>query len=451
MNENRLSRFIIDYIESRKQSKLEVFDKEAEKKLAKLSSSEDITLVQQDIAEQRKELKKRYEVKNWLDDAANRAKQISLVTHALKFTHSDARGSSVFATTLNITGNAEYLSTATLYKPVVDSVGNAAALDVAKLLQTEYQEDSLVACLNRGDYSALAELAENEQQLERWVNGFRQALSDETLSSHKLAKQLYFPVNSECDEYHLLSPLFSSSLADAMHQRIIETRFGELSKEINKARKEESWHPGTRVIYPNTAVQNFGGTKPQNISYLNSVRGGRVWLLPCSIPNWKTISKPPIKHKSIFRLRGEFDSLARNTVWEMKGYLRDVRYCKNNAEIRRRRQEFVDEIIDILFDYVISVQSLVAFKGWSASDDCELKRSQQLWLDPYRCEFDEIFQYEREGGDWKKEVAKDFGYWLNAGLKHKELEVAYPERREWAFVFRKRLREFENELPKVPL
>ncbi|WP_042037601.1 type I-F CRISPR-associated protein Csy1, partial [Aeromonas popoffii] len=28
----------------------------------------------------------------WLDDAARRAKQISLVTHAPKFTHGDARG-----------------------------------------------------------------------------------------------------------------------------------------------------------------------------------------------------------------------------------------------------------------------------------------------------------------------------------------------------------------------
>ncbi|WP_279474606.1 type I-F CRISPR-associated protein Csy1 [Aeromonas veronii] len=29
---------------------------------------------------------------DWLDDAAKRAKQITLVTHAPKFTHGDARG-----------------------------------------------------------------------------------------------------------------------------------------------------------------------------------------------------------------------------------------------------------------------------------------------------------------------------------------------------------------------
>ncbi|MBS9423701.1 type I-F CRISPR-associated protein Csy1 [Photorhabdus caribbeanensis] len=447
MNENGLSRFITDYIGSRKQPKLEAFDKEAEKRLAKLTSSEDITLVQQEIAEQHKALEEHYEVRNWLDDAANRAKQISLVTHALKFTHSDARGSSIFATSSNTTENIKYLSTATLYKPVIDSVGNAAALDVAKLLQTEYQEDSLVACLNRGDYSALAELAENEQQLERWVNGFRQALSDETLSSHKLAKQLYFPINNESGEYHLLSPLFSSSLAHAMYQRIAEARFGESSKEINKAKKEERWHPETRVIYPNTAVQNIGGTKPQNISYLNSVRGGRAWLLSCSAPNWQSNIKLPERHRSIFEQRSQFVRLSYRTVRLMRQYL--FRAQKRTEEIRQNRQAYIDEIIDILFNYVASVQDQVEFKGWSAN--CKLKRSQQLWLDPYRCQQDEIFKFEREGGDWKKEIADDFGLWLNNELRHERLEFGLTERNEWASVFKKRLREFEDELPEVPL
>ncbi|WP_118984460.1 type I-F CRISPR-associated protein Csy1 [Photorhabdus sp. CRCIA-P01] len=447
MNENGLSRFIIDYIESRKQPKLEAFDKEAEKKLAKLTSAEDISLVKQKLDEQRNELEKRYEVRNWLDAAANRAKQISLVTHALKFTHSDAKGSSIFAISENGKKNIEYLSTTALSKPAIDAVGNAAALDIAKLLQTEYQEDSLVVCLNRGDYSALAELAENEQQLERWVNGFRQALSDETLSSHKLAKQLYFPVDGECAEYHLLSPLFSSSLAHAMNQRIAEARFGESSKEINKAKKEERWHSETRVIYPNTAVQNMGGTKPQNISYLNSVRGGRVWLLSCSAPNWQSNINLPERHRSIFEQRSQFVLLSYRTVRLMRQYL--FRVQKRTEEIRRNRQAYVDEIIDILFNYVASIQNQVEFKGWSAN--CDLKRSQQLWLDPYRCQQDEIFKFERESGDWKKEIADDFGLWLNNELRHERLEVGLTERNEWASVFKKRLREFEDELPEVPL
>ncbi len=256
---------------------------------------------------------------------------------------------------------------------------------ILRLLLTEYQEDdSLLANINRGDYSALAELAENERQLELWINGFRQVLSDKRLSSHRLAKQLYFPISNS--GYHLLSPLFSSSLAHTMYQRITDVRFSELSKEINKAKRENYWRPETRVIYPNTAAQYFGSTKPQITSYLNSVRGGRVWLLPCSAPEWKSITKPPMEHRSIFELGSEFVSLARSTIWQTQRYLLSVQKYENTLEIRQCRQEYIDEIIDILFNYVAGIQNLSELKGWSANEDCELKYAQQLWLDPYRCQ-----------------------------------------------------------------
>lgn len=435
MEENGLAAFIVSYIEGRRQPKLEAFDKETGKRLAGLTQADDIALAQQEIAQQRQELIARYEVRNWLTDAANRAGQISLVTHALKFTHSDAKGSSVF-NLADTEDTASYLSTATLNKPAIDAVGNAAALDVAKLLQTEHDGDSLLACLNREDYSALAELAESSQQLALWVEGFKQALVDKQLTSHKLAKQLYFPVGP--DEYHLLSPLFSSSLAQAMHQRIVDARFSEQSKEIYGAYKAKTWHPQARVIYLNMAVQSMGGTKPQNISYLNSIRGGRIWLLPSGAPHWQSIAKPPIKHKSIFHDRSEFTAQARDTAVHMQQYLLSVKSLSNTMEIREHRLAYSDELIDILFNYVAEVQNLDVPSGWSNDKECELKRSQQIWLDP-------IFKHEREQGDWKQEVAQDFGYWLNRRLQHAELVFGAVERREWASLFKRRLREFEQD------
>ncbi|SUP83964.1 CRISPR-associated protein, Csy1 family [Yersinia pseudotuberculosis] len=227
--------------------------------------------------------------------------------------------------------DAIYLSSATLGQPAVDAVGNAAALDVAKLLQTVHNGDSLLACLNRADNSPLAALAENPQQLALWVEGFKQALVDKQLTSHKLAKQFYLPVGP--DQYHLLSPLFSSSLAQAMHQRIAEARFSDQSKEAKVAHKAGKWHSEARVIYLKTAVQNIGGTKPQNISYLNSVRGGKVWLLPCGAPPWKNIQKPPIKYRSIFHDRSEFTVLARNNLWQMQQYLLGVKRLSNTMDM----------------------------------------------------------------------------------------------------------------------
>ncbi|WON78431.1 type I-F CRISPR-associated protein Csy1 [Serratia sp. UGAL515B_01] len=444
MEYNEFSRIIVSYIESRRQPKLEAFDKEAEKKLAGLTDSDQFAVTQQDIAQQRRELEQRYEVCNWLTDAASRAGQINLVTHALKFTHSDAKGSSIFLPAAP--QDLAYLSTTTLRNPAIDAVGNAAALDVAKLLQMEYEGETLIAYLNRGDYSPLAALAESEQQLQQWVNGFKQVLTDKQPSSHKLAKQLYFPVGS--GEYHLLSPLFSSSLAHALHQRITDTRFSDAAKEIYSAFKAHEWHSAPRVSYPNTAVQNIGGTKPQNISYLNSVRGGRTWLLSCAPPSWKVIPKPPTQHKSIFHDYSDFSQMARSTIWQLREYLLSVKQLDSTKAIRDRRLAFTDEIIDTLFNYVATVQNLDVQACWSAEEGCKLKRSQPLWLDAGRVENDENFKFEREGGDWQKEIARDFGEWLNRRLQHEELKFGEVERREWstAKLFKQRLREFEQDL-----
>ncbi|MCW7549874.1 type I-F CRISPR-associated protein Csy1 [Photorhabdus sp. APURE] len=423
MQGNKLSTFIVEYIKDRAKQK-------------------DITISHSEL------------VKNWLDDAARRAKQISMITHALKYSNSQAKGSSIYAGSLDDNKKNQYLSTSTLHNPVMDFAGNSAAFDIAKLLTTEIKGDSLAASLKRGDYSAFSELVENEQQLELWVDGFKQALSDDSLSSHKYAKQLYFPINENHDEYHLLSPLFASSLYHVIDRRIQESRFSESAKEIREAIKDKCWHPRIREIYKNTAIQHFGGTKPQNTSYLNTMRGGKAWLLPCTPPLIPT--KPPIEIESIFSLGVEFDLLARDAVLMMQQYLIKARDSKITEEIFEYFREFIvdisreylSEIIDTLFDYVGSVQNLIEYKGWSASKDCALKYSQQLWLDPYRCEIDEKFKHDRESGAWKNEVAKDFGRWLSRCLRHEKLDGEALDRRNWKGLFIKQLDEFEDYLPK---
>ncbi|PWD61903.1 type I-F CRISPR-associated protein Csy1 [Pectobacterium parmentieri] len=439
MEDNRLTQFIVSYINNRKQAKLDAFDKDAEKKRAALSG-EALAVTELELAQVRREIEQKHEVQNWLTDAASRAGQISLVTHALKFTHSDARGSSIFSA--DTVADAKTLSTATLAQPAIDAVGNAAALDVAKLLQTEYDGDSLVAALQRGDHSALEALAESPEQLAQWLAGFQQVFTDRQPSSHKLAKQIYFPLAN--GEYHLLSPLYSSSLAQALHQRINAVRFGDEAKAIRQAQKANQWHDQLSISYPNLAVQNMGGTKPQNISALNSSRSGRSYLLSSAPPQWNSIEKPPQQHECIFRLNGEVDYHTRDIVRPMRHFLLSVKEVENNRDIRQQRLRYLDQLIDQLFFYVASVQNLPA--GWSA--ESELKRAQQLWLDPYRADTDTVFRREREAGDWQQAVAYDFGRWLNRRLKHENLIFGEVERREWstAALFKRRMREMEGTL-----
>ena len=437
METHGLSQFITGYIHDRCQLKLETFNKAADKQLSAASAEEKAGLEQQ-LFEQRRELEKKYEVRTWLTDAAARAGQISLVTHAVKYFHGDAKGSSVYSTVRN--AETAYLTTATLPSPAVDAVGNSAALDVAKLLQTEHEGDSLLASLKRGDFSALAALAENDTQAEQWVSGFMQALSDKTLSTHQLAKQLYFPV-SGAGEYHLLSPLYSSSLAHDLYQRISHARYSEASVAARKARREGHWHSEAVQYFPDLAVQNMGGTKPQNISYLNSARGGKNHLLRCAPPQWQQSLKPPASHKTF--LTAVSPKVTR-VVSDLRRYLHTVYERDNTMEIRQQRAEYVDELIGMIFSYAADIQSLTVRQVWSQLEDSVLKAAHQLWLDPLRQRTDPDFKLRREGGEWISEIAEDFAHWLNTRLKQDEkLNVGAVEFREWSVLMRRRLREFD--------
>ncbi len=354
MSYQGLTVFIEEYIAGRRQTKLDAFDKEMIKRQA--VGEDESTLLQE-----RHELASRYETRSWLTDAVNRIGQISSATHVAKFAHGDSKSSSVFSET---TENEGYLSTATILNPCIDFTGNAAVFDVANLLKTEVEGDSLLACLQRGDSSVLAELAEDDEQLAFWMTGFTSVLIAKPPASHKLAKQIYIPVEGG---YHLLGPLFSSPLAQALNQRMVALRFSEESKAIWKARRDKKWHADPLVIFPQTAVMNFGGTKPQNISALNSSRGWRVWLLSSASPQWKTQDKPPVALNSFFG-QGPYEratsTLRRRLIQLLLGAGEN-----NNQAIRQQRDRYIDELIDLLFNIAADLQRR-EFEGWTADEKC---------------------------------------------------------------------------------
>lgn len=432
MSQKELSEFIVEYIGGRKQTKLDDFDKKAAKRL----NGADATLESQ-ILQERRELEKRYETRAWLTHASNRVKQINLVTHPAKFTNGYSKSSSILSQARAAEG---YLSTSTLANPAVDIDGNSAVLDVGKLLQTEIDGDSLWAYFQRGDYSPLKSLSENDEQLALWIEGFSRALTTKQPTSHKLAKQVYVPVG---DGYHLLNPLFSSSLAQAIHQRMVALRFSEESKAVWLARRDKKWHSEPQVIFPNTATMKFGGSNQQNISGLNKERLGRVWLLSSSAPQWEIQDKAPVGIKTIFG-QGPFERNTRQIRRRLTDLLiRTGDY--NNVAIRRQRDSYMDEIIDILFNVAADIQRS-DWAGWTQSEKCQLKAHQKLWLDPWRAKTDESFFNERDKDEWQELVADDFALWLNSHLRRAELKVGQTERREWQTkpLFRRRLREMEQ-------
>jgi len=418
---------IAGYIAGRAETKLDKFDKDTKKQRTAVQDAE-LEFTQE---AERKDVEFRYLPVNWLAYAAKRANQIQMVTHALKFTHTDARGSSFYfpegLSQAEGMKNGEVLCTASLTNPAIDAVGNAAALDVATLLQMEHEGKTLIQYIEQGDSSPLQPFAKDEQQLAEWMVAFKQALSGNELSSHKLAKQLYFPVAD--GQYHLLAPLYSSSLAHALNSRIAATRYPDEIKLARKAKKDSKYNATPVVDYPDTAVRTYGGTKPQNVSLLNSSQGGNSFLLSCAPPNWEVQSNPPLGVKSVFS-RNQFGYRVRKEVRSLQKYLLK-KLDKNNETIRDQRSERVDQVLDQLVQYAAEIQALANHGGWSALPDCKLSRAEQLWLDPQRAELDDAFAAERDKNDWQAVVADQFARWFNSRLKHEKLTMGDAEHTEW--------------------
>lgn len=391
----------------------------------------------QDDDPKRQELLAQHVPKIWLEDAARRVQQIQAVTHSLKPIHPDARGTNLYVEPAALPALQEVGSHALGQHFTTDVVGNAAALDVYKLLKLEVKGQSLLSALQAADTEAVQALGDDPataQQLRDAFVSLTEARS-EGPSSHTRAKQLYWLVGEDASDdaqYELLAPLYATSLAHAVHATIQEHRFGEANKAARQARKERKHHDGVYCEYRDLAVQKLGGTKPQNISQLNSERGGVNYLLSSLPPVWTASSQRlPVNTESVFnRLFGARPEVRRG-VKALRDFL--TTDPDPNLETRQRRETLVDGLIDELAALAGELQQLQP--GWTreAPRFAKLARAEQLWLDPLRAELPEEDDFTQEwlALEWPAEIGKRFGRWLNQQLQNR-LPVGDVEARAWA-------------------
>lgn len=433
---NPLAEAIKQYIADRLATKLEAFDKSTAKQCAD-AEAEQVAELEQSLFKLRVELVSQYQPQNWLTEAAKRAGQISMVTHAPKYTHSDTRGMGVYfqsASAATQTNASAHLHSQSMNELAPDVVGNAAALDVARLLQQEAHGQSLLMEVASGESAALRELASDQEQYQTWLQGLENALQDKELKSGQLSKQLYFPVENG---YHLISPLYASSLSQKLYDKLTDSFYSESAKIVRDARRKGRYCAEDLVRFPNIAVQSFGGTKPQNISQLNTSRYGRGYLMSSQPPTWDTkISIPSGSKHSFWR---QYDRRAWRAVKNLRDYLERIAKRTSTVERRDRRVALVDELVDILLICAAEIQQLHDRRGWSATTDLSL--AEQLWLDPYRCEMDEEFKQQRGKSDWQSDIARQFATWLNSRLSYKSALSGFGdvEFHEWNRLLEKKL------------
>lgn len=387
----------------------------------------------------------KYDYGTWLADAARRVGQIQAVTHVLKATHPDARGSSLHVRPDTLPRHSDIGSHVLADDFAEDVVGNAAALDVFKFLKVEVDGRRLLDWMQAGDEDLRAALHTDADIATGWMNAFNGLVRSDTAPvSHEAAKQLYWlteGVATDDTAYHLLQPLFSSSLAHAVHADIQDARFGEDNKVARQAFRAREAHPAPYRDYRNLVVRKLGGTKPQNVSQLNSERGGINYLLASLPPSWDT-EQP----KKLLNLDSAMERLTwfpgvRDTVTQLADFL--LSDPPPTEPTRTKRLALAKELGAQLAIYAVETQ--VRFSpGWTRDVTCTLPLHQQVWLDPERVELDPRLEPELaaednafveawEFGDWPDQVAGDFATWLNARLHAAGLVgVGDTEYRHWA-------------------
>ncbi len=425
-------RALIDgFIHERLQPKLEEIDK----KLAREIDS----IQQQELHTKRQRLLADYQRESWLDKAADQTKQLQLATHIAGYTHSGINlkeASNIYYSEYHDPVDCSFLGSHTFRDSLMDdvAVGNAAVLYVYKLLTIKYKNQSILNFVLNRSSVLIAALSDDHEKANHLLESFLEITGkNRPPASHKLTRQIYFPLVNF--DYHLLAPLFPSSLVHRVHTHLRAAR---------QARYDNRPLARSYSEYPNIAIQIFGGTKPQNISQLNSERYGENWLLPSFPPSWRSPKiRPPLRVKTVF----QHWFGRRHAVRELTNTLAKFLAAtdRNNVHIRRTRAKLVERLCDELVQFAAELLELTP--GWTAKPECRLDQTEALWLDPGRAQDDETFAalYQRE--DWPDEIARRFGNWLNGKLRdHASLALGDAEHTEWQRVIEPALTNIKEEL-----
>ena len=420
------------FLAERRDTKLKALQKDYEKKLDGVAA-EDIARpseVELEFQEKTADLEARFTLRSWVADAAERARQISFATHPLKFTHPDAKGTSIYKLP---SSDAPMDVVATAPNSREDVVGNAAALDVYKFLSIEVGGRTIFARVLEGDRALFEALGADDEAL-AWMECFRQVASASAqLRSHTLAKQVYWPLSG--GGYHLLAILFPSSLVQQAYEKIRDDRFSERTTAAREAQKKGLSHEHGFRDFPALLTQHYGGTKPQNISQLNSSRHGENWLLSSCPPAWQSREiRLPLYTETIFGrplIRRRF---VREQISSLIRFLEKAGDHTNKA-IRDTRGDYVSAIFN---DILTWAEQLRARSGWSRDPNCRLHEAELCWLDPTRAAEDDLPSWQ--DGSWRKTVAHRLANWFNQNLTTSSLPMAEEEYEEWKREFKELLR-----------
>lgn len=357
---------------------------------AKLSEEEQANIIAQ--------ADEKFALHTWLEDAAKRVQQLSMVSHPSKFSHPSAKTSAIIAQAeykadgYLRTGNIQY---------ELDIFGNAAAMDVYKFLMLVMTDGQSVLAHLEQDSDEIKQLFHSESvSYQTLKDGFLSIKAvDDSAITDRLVKQVYFPI--ENNEYHLLSLLTPSGLITELKTRVDDMRFSEETKQAKEHRRNNASHPSGYDDLLDLTVMGYGGTQPQNVSVLNSKNAGRAYLLPSTPPS--------LKHRAVKLPNRDFfaSNLRRKAFAEgFETLHRLTQLDINNVSIREGISNTLKFMIDQILEQAFKVRTTGGI-GWSQTEYyANLPKAQAIWLD-------DAYLEERElTTEWINEISFAMARWI---------------------------------------
>ena len=399
--------------------------KKLEKEEKELKKSRESKIENDEIKDLIEELKKSQEskmiendkikdlIKKFILNAAENAKNISYATHPCQFSHPRANSDKKFKVTpVWFCGNFSvdgYLRSGNVKSGFkFDMYGSASYNPIMAFLSLSMcNGKSVLENIKDNTNEGRELLSEIEKNIDELRNQFlddTKKIDTDCVTSSQI-KQVYFPISN--GQYHLLSLLTPSILVYELKNRL--SKLIDDSKEKKEKIKKGEITSSFQEIY-NLMRIKYGGTKPQNISYLNSKNGGMTKLLLCLPPTIDEINVRLPKTDFFYDcLSSDYSEFGIDFKSDFKR-LSQLMFYKNNSKIPSGKiRKYQNRCLEKIIKSIIEIMLLVRENLKDIPES--LKSEQQIWLNK-----DENVRNE-VANDWKSEIGNRMALWIILKLK----------------------------------
>lgn len=354
--------------------------------------------------------KKEIQIHVWLSEqlGAPLNKRMNPASHVGKYTHPDAQN--IFIQAKARPAPKGYLCTGNFKSSLQDYVGSAALLPWAKTMEAILEDGGRIRELLLEGSPELQQLAKtDEKTFKNWKMLFQEheERSRRCESTDSKMKQVYFPLGD--GQYRLLTLLPCSVLIWELKARCNHREWGE---EADNGKRK-----AIPIAFLDKWNKRYGGTKPQNIGFLNSQQGGRARTLTCLPPAFRGGYSLPVRDffSQLRVYRPQSYGKVKNSLWDLFVALHSTLVIDPNVLwARRKKQGIVRAIIER--GVILPAEKIRANApaGWSRDEKySRLPDEQKKWLDPF-CEHGLEELPEKK---WSEMIAKQIAGFVKSNFE----------------------------------